>query len=125
MADRRRAERRGRLAEWRAALALQVKGYRILGRRIRTPVGEIDLIARRGPTIAFIEVKARRDAVSAMEAVTAASRVRIQNAADYWMARRPDLHELGWRYDIVTVSPQQWPLHIRDAWRPDFAASRL
>lgn len=124
MADRQRAERRGRSSESLAALALILKGYRILGRRVRTPLGEIDLIARRKDIVAFIEVKARRNTETGLYAVTAKSQRRIEHAADYWMAHRPDLAALGWRYDIVTVSPGRWPVHFRDSWRPDFAARR-
>jgi len=59
--DRRRREGWGRKAESLAAFALRLKGYRVLARRLRTPAGEIDLIVRRGATIAFVEVKARAD----------------------------------------------------------------
>ena len=62
---RRRAERGGRRAEALAALWLRLKGWTILARRVRTPVGEVDLIARRGRTIAFVEVKARASAADA------------------------------------------------------------
>ena len=66
---RQRAERRGRLAEWLAAGALMLKGYRLLARRQRGPFGEIDLIAVRGNRIAFIEVKQRRSGAEAAAAL--------------------------------------------------------
>ncbi|MEL6663766.1 MAG: YraN family protein [Pseudomonadota bacterium] len=124
MARRERvaAERRGRLAEALAALALQLKGYRILARRVRNAYGEIDLIARRGDTFAFIEVKARRTPVAALESVSEVSWQRISNAADAWAARHiPAQGDHGWRFDVVAVCPRRWPKHFRDAWRPDFA----
>ena len=70
--SRRRAERRGRLAEWAAALCLRLRGYRILALRHRTPLGEIDLIARKGDLVVFVEVKARRIEGRAVDAVSAA-----------------------------------------------------
>jgi putative endonuclease len=114
---RKRAEKRGRSSETLAALLLALKGYRILGRRVRTHAGEIDLVARspRG-ILCFIEVKARADARDAAESVGPRQRARIARAADLYVARRPALAERGVRFDIVTVAPL--PRHLRDAWRP-------
>lgn len=130
MADRKQAERRGRRAEQVASLLLQLKGYSILARRARTPSGEIDLIARRGKLLAFVEVKARATQVQCLEAVTPTARSRIGRAAELWMARRSDLSGLDWRFDIIAVTPRAllpaikitiaWPKHFCDAWRPDF-----
>ena len=123
MAERKRqaAEKRGRKGEWFAALYLQAKGYRILDRRVRTPMGEVDLIARRGNLIAFVEVKYRRDVQIAAGAVTPASWQRIARAADFWMARHPSLADCGWRYDLVALAPGKLPQHLQDAWRPGLA----
>jgi len=121
MADRRRAERRGRWAETVAAVSLQTKGYTILDRRVRTKAGEVDLIARRSNVTAFVEVKLRASIDAALHAVNPASKRRIERAAELWMARRPDLAEGGWRYDIIVVRPWRLPVHVRQAWRPDFA----
>ncbi|MEM9669848.1 MAG: YraN family protein [Pseudomonadota bacterium] len=118
MADRRKAERRGRRGEWLAAASLRLKGYRILDHRARTPSGEIDLIARRGQLVAFVEVKARKDLITALEAVTPTAQRRISRAAEIWMARRPDLTSCDWRFDIIAIVPGRWPHHARDAWRP-------
>ncbi|KCZ93753.1 YraN family protein [Hyphomonas johnsonii] len=117
-AARQRAERRGRAAEMRAALWLRLKGYRILETRLRTPVGEIDLIARKGRIIVFVEVKARANRDHALAAVTLAGWQRISRAADAWMARRPRYADFGWRYDLVALQPGRLPVHVRDAWRP-------
>jgi putative endonuclease len=84
---------------------LAVRGYRVLARRLRYPVGEIDLVARRGGTLAVIEVKARRDTASAMEAVTPRQRRRIARAG------------LALRFDVMLVTPWRWPRHVTDAWR--------
>jgi putative endonuclease len=121
MAEARRlaAEKRGRRSETLAALLLCLKGYRILGRRVRTHAGEIDLIAR-APSglVCFIEVKARADETSAADAVGLRQQGRIARAAALYLASRPDLARNGARFDVVTVTPRSLPRHLRDAWRP-------
>jgi len=89
--QRQQAERRGRIAEQIAAYWLRLKGYRILARRYRTPVGEIDLIVRNRSTLVFIEVKARRDIEAALNALGAHQRRRIERAARLYLAHRPEL----------------------------------
>jgi len=113
---RQRAETLGRGAEWAAAAWLRLKGYRILARRLRTPAGEIDLIACRGRTLAFIEVKARTTGVA--EALGERQRARIARAAEAFAAARPDLASLDWRFDLVLVRGGWRLRHIADAWRP-------
>jgi putative endonuclease len=114
---RKDAEKRGRSSETLAALLLRLKGYRILGRRVRTHAGEIDLVARspRG-ILCFIEVKARQGARAAAESVAPRQQQRIVRAANLFVAGKPALAQRGMRFDIVTVAPL--PRHIRDAWRP-------
>ena len=113
-ASRRRHERRGHRGEWLAALALMVKGYRILERRYRTRLGEIDLIARRGDLVLIVEVKVRPTLVSAMEAIGRLSERRIEAAADLWLARQPDHARLSMRFDMVAVLPRRWPVHVEN-----------
>ncbi|MEM9740285.1 MAG: YraN family protein [Pseudomonadota bacterium] len=123
--DRIAAERWGRLAESFAAVALQLKGYRILARRVRNAHGEVDLIARRGRTFAFIEVKARPTVAAALEAVSQHAWLRISGAAEAWASHHMPLkRDFGWRYDVVSVRPWRWPKHLRDVWRPDFALTK-
>jgi len=110
-----KALRRGYLAEYRAALCLLLKGYRIVAMRHRTKLGEIDIIARRGDLIACVEVKARRSAEGGVFAVTATAQRRIRAASDLWLAKQPDFNRLSVRYDIVTVTPWGWPRHLADA----------
>lgn len=118
--SRRRAERRGRRSETIAAALLTLKFYRILGRRVRTHLGEIDLVARApSGTICFVEVKARPDFASATESVHPRQQMRIARAAQNFVAARPWLANAPVRFDIVTVSPRSWPRHIRGAWRSD------
>jgi putative endonuclease len=116
---RKAAEQRGRHSETLAAWLLRLKGYRILGRRVRTHMGEIDLIARAPAGIlCFVEVKARAADALAAEAVGQRQRERITRAAALWLAGRPGLDAKGVRFDMVTVSPRAFPRHVRDAWRP-------
>lgn len=116
---KRAAERRGRWAELLAEFALRLKGYRILDRRYRTRLGEIDLVVKRGEIIAFVEVKARTDRRAAIDSVPAATQHRIRAASDLWIGRmlaqrRPITH-CSYRYDIVAVEPKRWPAHFPDA----------
>ncbi|WP_208539361.1 YraN family protein [Algihabitans albus] len=116
--SRRRAYGAGRKAELLAAWWLRLKGYRILAHGLRLPVGEIDLIARRGSCLAFVEVKRRATSLAALEAVTPRQRRRILRAAEAWLARRPDLAGLDLRFDALLLVPGQRPRHLPDAWRP-------
>ena len=121
-APRRLAERRGRRAETLAAWFLRAKGYRVLARRTRTPVGEIDLIARRGRLIAFVEVKQRPSLAEGVEAVTPAGRRRIVRAASFWLAAHPAAAGLDLRFDVVICMPGRLPRHIPHAFDADGVA---
>jgi len=107
----------GRSAESLAAWSLRLRGYRIVARRFRTPVGEIDLIARRGRLLAFVEVKARGDLEEALLSLSPRQRQRTARAAEVFLMRHPGyaLHTL--RFDLVTVRPWRMPRHLVDAWR--------
>jgi len=117
--DRRRAERLGRWAETMALWSLRLKGYRILARDFRTPVGEIDILARRGRTLIAIEVKARADLTTASEALLPRQRRRIERALVHFLAHRPELSRMALRFDVMLVTPRRLPRHLADAWRPD------
>ncbi|HWU26368.1 MAG TPA: YraN family protein [Rhizomicrobium sp.] len=122
LASKREAERRGRRGETFAALLLMSKGYRILGRRVRTHAGEIDLIVRApSGVICFVEVKSRTGHSRAIESLGNRQQLRIARAAELYLARRPGLAAKGVRFDTVTLAPRAWPKHIRDAWRPGAA----
>ncbi len=112
---RRRAHFWGLKAEGRAALWLRLKGYRILARRYRTPRGEIDLVARRGGTIAIVEVKARGTRDAALEAITPANRRRITEAASLWLSRNPRYNDATLRFDALLIAPGRWPRHLPNA----------
>lgn len=113
-ARRRKSYRRGHRSEGLAALALRLKGFRILARRYRTRLGEIDLIARRGDLVLIVEVKARRTLVEAMQAIARESERRIEGAADLWLSRQPDYGRLSVRFDMVAVLPWRWPVHVEN-----------
>jgi len=114
---RQAAWRRGRLAERLAGLSLRLKGYRIVARDYRCPVGEVDLIARRGPILALIEVKRRRTLAEAAESISPRQRRRIARAAQAFLQRRPDLRHLQPRFDALLLARGHWPRHVIDAWR--------
>jgi putative endonuclease len=116
-AKRFKAYRRGHSSEWLAALALMAKGFRIVARRYRTKLGEIDLIARRGNLVLIVEVKARATLVAAMEALGRESERRIEGAADMWLSRQPDYGKLSVRFDMVAVLPWRWPVHVENAFQ--------
>ena len=116
--DRVAAWRHGHLAEAAAATLLLAKGFRLIARRYKTPLGEIDLIVKRGRLIAFVEVKARGDRREALESVGRFSERRIVDAADLWLAKHPAAAGFDLRYDMVLVTPWRLPAHIPDAFRP-------
>ena len=117
--DRKKSEAAGRSAELIALWALRLKGWRLLARRYKTHVGEVDLIMRRGEVTAFIEVKARKNLDRAVESVTPRQARRIAAAARQFMTedRRAALQSS--RFDIVAVSPYHWPQHIENAFEGD------
>jgi putative endonuclease len=114
---RQAALRRGRRAERRAAWRLRLKGFRILARNLRTPVGEIDLVARRFNLVVFVEVKARDGEAAAAESLGPRQRARIGRAAAYFLSRRPDLAACRVRFDAMLCAPGRLPRHVIDAWR--------
>jgi putative endonuclease len=120
LANRQAAERRGRRSETWAAVFLMAKGYRILGRRVRTRAGEIDLVARSpSGVLCFVEVKARAARELAADSLGPRQQARIARAAAMFLARKPALASKGMRFDVVMLAPRSWPKHIPDAWRSE------
>ena len=118
--ERQIAFRYGLSAESRAAALLIAKGFRILARRWKSPVGEIDIIARRRRLLVFVEVKARERLDDAAWSVTPRQRARIVAAAEAWLAAYPDERIRDIRFDAMLVAPGRIPQHIPAA----FDASR-
>jgi len=110
--ERQVAFRLGLSAESRAAAYLIAKGYRIVARRWRSPVGEIDIVARRRSTLVFVEVKARASLDDAAEAVVLRQQRRIIGAAEAWLASHPDDVNCDMRFDAMLVAPGKMPRHI-------------
>jgi putative endonuclease len=114
--NRKVAETKGRRAEWIAAWYLRLHGWRIVAQRLRVPAGEVDLVARRGRTIAFVEVKWRARAAD------------LDNAIDAWRLRRvaaaakavaPRYAQAGddQRIDVLLLAPGRWPRHVVNVWQ--------
>ncbi len=124
---RERRQRRGSASRWRghmaerlAILYLRLKGYRILERNWRSKLGEIDILARKGSVLALIEVKSRGSADLARGAVLAPQRRRLSKALGHYLKTRPELSHLDLRCDVVAFAGLGWPIHLVDAWRPEF-----
>jgi len=92
------------------------KGYRLLGFRLRTPQGEIDLLVQKGPVVVVVEVKRRTTLESALASVTWTQRERLTRAARAIVARRPHLANAAVRLDLIALAPGRLPRHIRGAW---------
>jgi putative endonuclease len=119
--DTRRQEafRLGVSAEGKAALLLNAKGYRELARRWKSPLGEVDLIMRRGRTLVFIEVKARANLDDAAWSVLPRQQRRIVGAAEAWLAAHPEHAGYDIRFDAVLVAPRRLPQHIEAAFEAE------
>jgi len=111
------AERHGRRGEWLAAWWLRLHGWRILARRVKTPRGEIDLIARRGRSLAFVEVKWRQTARERDMAIDSHRLRRVAAAAEAAAHRYAKAGE-NIRIDVLLLAPGHWPRHIVNAWQP-------
>ena len=118
-AARLRANRRGRRAELLATLWLITRRYGILERGFCVSGGEIDIIARRGATVAFVEVKQRSSLDAALLAVTETKRRRIERAAAVWLSRNPWATAYTLRGDAVLIARNSWPRHVEDAFDLD------
>ena len=109
------AEKRGRQGEAIAAWWLRLHGWRIVGQRLKTPRGEVDLIARRGKTIAFIEVKARVKQSDLATAIDGWRLRRVAAAAEQLLPRYAKGAE-NMRIDVILVAPWRWPHHLVNVW---------
>lgn len=113
------AYRFGAMAEQLSCWALRLYGYRILQRHFRAVGGEIDIIARRGGIVAFVEVKARKNLDDALHALSPAQRRRIERTASAFLAQHGELSGLDARFDLIVLSPRRWPRHLVGAWIAD------
>lgn len=116
--QRQKRERAGRVAEHMAAALLMLKGYRILARRVKSRLGEIDLVAVRGRRLAFVEVKARATLADAQAAIAPWQARRLAIAAEHWMARNAAYRNLEIGLDAVLIVRGRLPRHVKDALQP-------
>ena len=116
---KRRALRYGAVAEWACRLILRLKGYRILASRLRTKVGEIDILAERGHVLAIVEVKARPTEAAALSAVSISQRRRLERAALWVQHGNNRLANHCLRFDLFAVAHWRIPRHIQNAWTVD------
>jgi putative endonuclease len=121
--NRQAAEKRGRGAEALACWYLRLKGWRILTRRARVPGGEVDIVARRGRTLAFVEVKARASEEAAAFALDEWRLRRVAVAAERlaprYMRANDDI-----RIDALFIVPRRWPRHLANVWQGDSSRGR-
>jgi putative endonuclease len=113
--ERQRRHRKGLVAEHLAAWHLRLRGWRIVAQRFKTPVGEIDLIARRGKQLAFIEVKARRHRHDAASAIHIKNQQRVVRAAQWFLSAHPKYADYTQRFDACLVPWYSWPQFITHA----------
>lgn len=119
MSEERRARyARGHRAELVGALFMMAKGYRIIERRYITRVGELDLVAKRGRNILFIEVKFRRQIDAAAYAITPRQQQRLHRAAQVWLGRNDWSRGHDLRFDALLVSPWRWPRQVENIIQP-------
>lgn len=114
-AARQKSQRAGIIAEYMALLLLLSKGYRPLAHRYKTPVGEIDLIVKRGQRLVFVEVKHRKSRDAAAQAVHAQNQSRVLRAAQYFLGTHPEFAASEVRFDVCLVPWYRLPHHIPQA----------
>jgi putative endonuclease len=110
--DRQAARVFGQRSEQLAALLMRAKLFRILARGYRIRDGEIDIVARRGSLVVFVEVKARPTLREAMEAITPRKRQRMSRAARHWIASHPWAAQCALRADSIFIAPRHMPRHV-------------
>jgi putative endonuclease len=114
---RQKAWRFGQLGETIACWMLRLKGYRILATRFKVPVGEVDIIAKRGDLLVFVEVKSRRARGPVEQPVSPKQQKRITRAARAYVQHNQALAGHDMRFDLILVRRWALPLHIMGAWR--------
>lgn len=115
--QRHAADQRGRQGEAEAAMFLAQSGWRIVGERVKTRAGEIDLIARRSGLVAFVEVKWRARAASLADAIDERRLARVAAAVELvWQHYATGGEDI--RIDVILLAPGHKPTHIENAWMP-------
>ena len=112
--SRQRRYRKGWIAESFTLIYLTMKGYRLIDRRFKTHLGEVDLIMVRRGRVVFIEVKYRQTLALAEASITANLRQRVRRSADLWLAKHPPYQGYDVGFDLVLLCPWAWPHHIEN-----------
>lgn len=115
---RQRAEKSGRIGELFAEIWMRLQFFQLLARRYKSPVGEIDLVMKRGKLLVFVEVKARAKEAAFAAAAQSVNQRRIIAAANHFLAHQKNLTEYDVRFDVIFVAPWRRPTHMSDAFRP-------
>lgn len=110
----------GRHGETISCLFLRLKGYRIIARNLRSPFGEVDIIASKKNTLCFVEVKARHTQFNALEALSISQRNRLIRAAKSFLSQNLRYGNHDIRFDLIAIAPKRWPKHIQNAWDETF-----
>jgi putative endonuclease len=110
----------GQLAEYCAIFFLVMKGYHILKKRYKNPLGEVDLIAVRGRQLVFVEVKARKDEAALAHTLTPHQQARITRGASHFLAHHPRYQHHNMRFDLIMVGKGLKIRHIQGAWETVF-----
>jgi putative endonuclease len=105
----------GLIAELFSSLYLQCKLYTIISRRFKSPFGEIDIIAKKGNSIIFIEIKARKD-TSLMDFISKRQQQRINQAAQYFLLKNKKYQAHNLRFDAIIMNRYFWPKHFKNYW---------
>lgn len=113
-----RSRKLGHRSEWLAAAWLMLKGYQLLGFRLKTRGGEIDILARRGRVLAVVEVKRRATTEQALQALSAEQHDRLLSAGRAVLRQRPSLAGHQLRIDVVALAPGRIPRHRRNVEPP-------
>jgi putative endonuclease len=107
-------ERKGYLGEFIAVCLLKLKGYRILARRYKTVCGEIDIVAQKADSLAFVEVKSRKSVEKCYDAIKIKQLKHMRRASEIFMNRRRDSNRIFPRYDVILVADWRLPIHIEN-----------
>lgn len=106
---------KGLMAELKAHAFLRLQGFEVLTKRFKTSVGEIDLVAKKGNLVIFVEVKLRKSRDIAAESIHIRNQQRVRRAAELYLQKYPEYNNCDLRFDALVMAPGAWPDHITDA----------
>lgn len=110
----RQSWRKGLLAEYLALIFLKLKGYKILGRRLKTPVGEIDILCQKNKTLIVVEVKYRSTIEAAAHSISRRQMERLSKTVQWIMGSKYSMMKI--RFDVLFITPYKIPKHLKNVW---------